>query len=196
MGMCMSKQQADKFKGKQAELTPELVNAIAAIVNEDNFQSLRKKETYQRVYRVILKLDICPTAIKKNKEMSDVMHKLDKNENFKSSLEIFQLGKWSSIMKEIQMHECKVIPSNINDNNMESIDLVLHNWFKIQCKFDADECLHYVDVFKSNGLITVDRVQEITDSDFDATGIQTRKRKIILSNITHLIFALIKHSKQ
>ncbi len=78
------------------------------------------------------------------------------------------------------MHECKIIPSNINDNqNTESIDLLLHNWFKIQCKFDEDECLHYVDIFKSN---TVDRVQRINDSDLDAIGIQTGKRKIILSN--------------
>eukprot|EP00483_Globobulimina_turgida_P008635 UN08653 len=188
MGVCVSKQG---FREEQhVELTLDLVNVIAAIVNNPKFQSLRRKSTYQRLYHVILKFST--GAIQNNQQMLDIMKNLDSNAHFTESLEILQLRKWSDIMQQLHKESrtvtidasvdiaaCDdVLVSNIED--MQSVEQVLHHWFNTKCKFDEGECLRYVDIFKSNGFDTVDTVKEIKDSDLKEIGIQIRNRNKIL----------------
>jgi hypothetical protein len=188
----MSTQQMKngKCREKKTELTSELVKGIAAIINNPKFDSLSKKETYRRMYNVILKFSV--HSIQNNPQMLDLIRKLDSNANFVASLEIFQLGKWSNIMKQLQIHEGKLVKSENNNNT----DLILNDWFKTQCKFEEIECVRYADIFKSNGFDNIDRIKQINDYDLLRVGIQIRDRKIILSNITHLIFTMLKKSKQ
>eukprot|EP00483_Globobulimina_turgida_P002303 UN02305 len=205
MGVCMSTQGSREEKN--VELTLDLVNVIAAIVNNPKFQTLRKKSTYQRLYHVILKFSI--KAIQNNQQMLDIMNNLNRNPNFTASLEILQFREWSDMMQQLKTQndtrtntmyaaaagdEDDVVISNIDD--MKSVDQILHHWLKTRCNFDEGECLRYVDIFKSNGLDSIDTVKEIKDSHLKEIGIQIRNRNQILWNRTHLIYALIQQSKQ
>eukprot|EP00483_Globobulimina_turgida_P002346 UN02348 len=105
------------------------------------------------------------------------------------------------MMKELQVHsESRATDAtdatySTVESDIHSIDPVLHAWFKMKCKFDEDECVRYVDIFKANGFDCIDSIRTINDCDLIHVGIQLRNRKIILSNITHLIFTMIKQSK-